>query len=372
MRRAWPCVCWLLSFAACSLAGSPAAGKAPADRPRNVTFLSTSDCHYKAFESEDWNGANRETIEEMNRVALLRWPEKLGGEKIDRPRGVVVLGDCIDDGDKVRNGKDYTAAQYKSFLADFGLDGTDGLLKYRVYEGWGNHDGPPAGTGKSRVSFRAELKKRNVLRKKQGWLAGLSDNGLHYSWDWDDVHLVQLNIYPADKQNPKVRYNPQWHHPEGALTFLKEDLRRRVGPSGRPVVLMAHCGFDTDWWVLEDWKAAYEAAKPYNVILYLYGHTGTGLRRWAPPGEDRQWTCVNDGQTTSGFFVIQVLGDRLRAAYRGKDAQKITRNPDRSYTRQWGGKWRWRFPLDRRLSAGRKPKAEVRRSESQVRELPGR
>ena len=77
----------------------------------------------------------------MNRVASVHWPGKLGGDAIQRPRGVVVLGDCIDDGDKVRRGRDYTAAQYKSFVADFGLDGTDGLLNYRVYEGWGNHDG---------------------------------------------------------------------------------------------------------------------------------------------------------------------------------------------------------------------------------------
>ncbi len=39
----------------------------------------------------------------------------------------------------------------------------------------------------------------------------LSDNGLHYSWDWDDVHFVVLGIYPADVQNPKIRYNPVWH-----------------------------------------------------------------------------------------------------------------------------------------------------------------
>jgi cytolysin (calcineurin-like family phosphatase) len=318
-----------------------------------VTFISTSDPHYRAFEGKDWNRANRETIEEMNRIVSIAWPGKLGGDAIARPRGVVVLGDCIDDGDRVDRGKDYTAAQYQLFVTDFGLDGKDGLLKYRVYEGWGNHDGPPAGTGKSSVSFQAEIKRRNLLRKERGWLAGLSDNGLHYSWDWDDVHLVQLNLYPADRQNAKVRYSPKWHHPQGALSFLKQDLARCVGTSGRPVVLMSHCGFDTNWWHPEDWKAAYDAAKPYNVVLYLYGHTGTGIRRWAPPGEARHWTCVNDGQTTSGFFVIQIAADRLRAAYRAKDKQKITRNRDGTYTLKWDGRWRWRFLLDKKLSGPR-------------------
>jgi hypothetical protein len=340
----------LIVLADACVAAPRAEAKAP--RARNVTFLSTSDSHYKAFEARDWNGANRETIEEMNRVSSIRWPEKLGGDAIERPRGVVVLGDCIDDGDKVREGKDYTAAQWRAFLADFGLDGRDGLLKYRVYEGWGNHDGPPAGAGKSSVSFQAEMKKRNALRRKRGWLTGLSANGLHYSWDWDDVHLVQLNIYPADKQHPKVRYNARWHDPQGALSFLKKDLARCVGKSGRPVVLLSHCGFDTNWWHAEDWKAAYDAAKPYNVVLYLYGHTGTGLRRWAPPGEQRLWTCINDGHTTSGFFVIQIRGDRLRAAYRSKDGQKITRRPDGTYGRTWNGAWRWRHLLERALPAG--------------------
>ena len=324
---------------------------AMAAKTRNVTFLSTSDCHYKAFESADWNAMNAETIREMNQVAALRWPEKLGDGEIRPPRGVVVLGDGIDDGDKVLQGRDYTAEQYQAFLADFGLDGTDGVLKFRVYETWGNHDGPPAGTGKSALSFQAELKKRNALRQERGWLANRSAGGLHYSWDWDDVHLVSLGFYPADRQNPKVRYSPQWHDPQGALEFLKQDLEKCVGTSGRPVILMSHAGFDTDWWMAEDWKAAYDAAKPYNVILYLYGHTGTGLRDWVPEGESRKWTCINDGNTTAGFFVIRVRGDRLRAAYRCKESVKITKNADKTVTREWAGQWKWTELLDRKIAA---------------------
>jgi hypothetical protein len=49
------------------------------------------------------------------------------------------------------------------------------------------------------------------------------------------------------------RYSPVWHHPQGALTFLTDDLARNVGTSGRPVVLPSHCGFDTDWWHTNDW-----------------------------------------------------------------------------------------------------------------------
>jgi hypothetical protein len=192
-RFVLPCLWVSLAGAVCwprPAAAKPPAATRPA-RTRNVTFLSTSDPHYKAFEAADWNRADRQTIEEINRTASLRWPEKLGGDSIDAPRGVVVLGDCIDDGDRVRDGKDYTAEQFRLFLADFGLDGTDGLLKYPAFETWGNHDGPPIGKSKqSRLRFRAELKKRNAARKAKGLLTNLSDNGLHYSWDYDDVHLV--------------------------------------------------------------------------------------------------------------------------------------------------------------------------------------
>ena len=318
--------------------------------PRDVTFISTSDCHYKEAESKtSHNALNRASIEAMNSVASLRWPESLGGDPIGRPRGVVVLGDVIDDGDRAMPGRNFSREQYGLFLADFGLDGADGLLKYPVFEGWGNHDGPPEGKEKNGFSFQAQLKQRNQLRKQKGLISNLSDNGLHYSWDWDDVHFVQLNLYPADRQREGVRYSPVWHDPQLSLAFLKSDLAAKVGASGRPVVLMSHCGFDTDWWKPADWEAAYEAARPYNVVLYLYGHSGTGVLQWAPKGQERKWTCINDGQTEKGFFVIRIVGNRLRAAMRVKADLKADKTPDGVLHHRWGGAWEWKWPVGREL-----------------------
>ena len=110
---------------------------------------------------------------------------------------------------------------------------------------------------------------------------------------------------------------------------------------------MSHCGFDTDWWMPDDWKDLYDAAKDYNLVLDLYGHTGTGVHDWAPEGETKKWTCINDGQTENGFFVIQLKGDRLRAAYRAKASVRVTRNPDRTETREWGGGWKWKWLVDK-------------------------
>ncbi len=325
--------------------------------PRDVIFISTSDCHYRELDDPrgHHNDLNHASIVEMNSITEREWPEKLGGGKIGRPRGVVVLGDVIDDGDRAQTGRNISEAQYKCFLADFGLDGTDATLKLPVFEGWGNHDGPPIGKEKCGFSFQAQLKKRNEARTAKGLISNVSPNGLHYSWDWDDVHFVQLNIYPANKQHDGLHYSPVWHDPQGSLDFLKSDLAEKVGTSGRPVVLMSHCGFDTDWWVKDDWKAAYDAAKNFNVVFYLYGHSGTGLRPWAPEGETKKWDCINDGQTEKGFFLIQITTNRLRAAMRAMAGLKSTKAPDGKTTHEWSGEWEWKWFLDKNISAPPKP-----------------
>jgi cytolysin (calcineurin-like family phosphatase) len=315
---------------------------------RNVTFITTSDCHYvEPDRHNNRNDANRQTIQEMNNIIRSDWPQELGGGRIDPPRGVCVLGDCIDDGDRSVAGRNVSAQQYDLFRQDFGLDGTDGRLAFAVFEGWGNHDGPPIGHEKHGFSFRSQLVARNQLRLARHLIGHLSDNGLHYSWDWDDVHFVQLNLYPADRQHDGVRYSPDWHNPENALAFLKQDLAQCVGDSGRPVVLMSHCGFDTDWWFPDDWKNAYDAARSYHVILYLYGHSGTGIRSWGPPGETHKWFCINDGQTEKGFFIVQIQGDHLRTAMRYKDGYTIEKAADNSVTSHWSGGWTWKWMAQR-------------------------
>ena len=207
---------------------------------RNVTFLSVSDSHYREPDHKfgSHNFMNRASVEEMNRIPDADWPEKLGGGKIGKTSGAVVLGDCIDDGDRKEGARLISAEQNKFFLEDFGLDGTDGLLKYPVFEGWGNHDGPPKGREKSGFSFQGQLRKRNGVRREKGLISNVSSNGLHYSWDWDDVHLVQLNLYPADRQREGVHYSPVWHDPQDSLRFLKAEqatARQDRRGMGRPV-----------------------------------------------------------------------------------------------------------------------------------------
>jgi hypothetical protein len=311
------------------LAPVGAAAVEPPGPDLDLTFVVTSDPHYRRDPGRVEQ--NRLTIEELNRVTERSWPEKLGGGPIAVPRGVLAPGDLVDDGDK----KDETPGQWAHYVSHFGFDGTDGLLKYPVFDCWGNHDGPPVGKEKHGFSTQAKLVERNRARLAKGIISRLSDNGLHYSWDWDGVHFQMLGIYPADTQHEKVKYNRVWHDPQAALGFCVEDLREQVGDSGRPVVIVAHSGFDTDWWHPEDWAAFYEAVEGYNVILYMFGHTGTGVWGWSPSPEAPKLQCINTGQTTKGFFVVRITADRLRAVYRCKDGRVTT-----------GGGWTWKYPLD--------------------------
>lgn len=309
------------------LLGLPGAALA---QDRTFTFLVTSDSHYEALEKVERNDRNRLTIERMNELPGTEWPERLGGGKIGQPRGVLVLGDLIDDGDKAGE----TEIEWRAFVEQFGLDGADGLLKYPVFEGCGNHDGPPEGFLKKQGrSVQTEIKKRNAQRLEKKLISRVSENGLHYSWDWEGVHFIQANLYPADKQNAKVRYSLPWHDPQLALSFVKKDLAETVGDSGRPVVIAAHCGFDTDWWVLEDWTAFYEAIEPYNIVAFFHGHSGTGVRKWKPAGAEKPLDVVNTGQTEKGFFVVEVSKSRMRLGFHVKQKAEVLKNPE----------WTWKF-----------------------------
>jgi hypothetical protein len=69
----------------------------------------------------------------------------------------------------------------------------------------------------------------------------VSAGGLHYSWDWNGVHFVNLGIVVG--ADPAItgrrRYDPL-----DSYKFLVEDLAAKVGDSGRPVI-----------WTFKDFKA---------------------------------------------------------------------------------------------------------------------
>jgi hypothetical protein len=128
-----------------------------------------------------------------------------------------------------------------------------------------------------------------------------------YSWDWHDVHFVQLGLVPggafsqgtlADRKCEEI-YETDVSCPFPAfnsLDFLEDDLEEYVGTSGRPVVLIHHYllgsgVFSTEESFTEPERLAYwEVIKDYNVVAILTGHahpsaTGTWRIPWSRPDD---------------------------------------------------------------------------------------
>lgn len=238
------------------------------DDPRvfnDVTFYVCSDAHYGV--SETIAAANRGTIDFMNWLPGTDLPPALGPGQVLTPRGVVLTGDLTNDG---------KAEQWTEFCDDFGVNG-EGRVCYPVFEGRGNHDG----------GLNAAVCPGIVARNKQRTgLTAVSANGLHYSWDWDQVHLVQTNLYPGDQRDRQGHMDGEGHEPHGSLSFLRDDLAKSVGTSGRPVVIFLHFGWDDfstgwGWWSEREREAFYEVIKSYNVVALVHGHThAAAFQRW--------------------------------------------------------------------------------------------
>src|SRR6056297_3629235 len=92
-----------------------------------------------------------------------------------------------------------------------------------------NHDGPQGDT------FVVD----DIVARKQRRpsVKHISENGLHYSWDWGPLHLVSLGIFVGEGE---VRRQGFHYSPRASLEFLRADLAKQVGDSGRPVVLAFH------------------------------------------------------------------------------------------------------------------------------------
>ncbi len=141
------------------------------------------------------------------------------------------------------------------------------------YDGLGNHD---LSGNRTRVREGVTDRKRTTVKSFKG--------DPHYSWDWHDVHFVQLNLMPSDTVAPQFLDLD----PMGALSFLITDLALHVGASQRPVILMHHYGFDgfsinsgpgangEEWWTHPQRVAYWNAISNYNVVAIFTGHLHPG------------------------------------------------------------------------------------------------
>ncbi|QEL16120.1 metallophosphoesterase [Limnoglobus roseus] len=266
------------------LGASAAATLAPfalgADAKLDLAFFIVGDTHYLADKQNPKQldatsaGTNARLVDTLNKLPGTAIPAAAGGGTVAIPKGVIHDGDLIDSGDKTGGSfPQMHETEWQGFQADFGLTGKDGRLKFPVYEVHGNHDSPP-GDG-------LIVKKIAERNKTRPGVTGRSSNGLHYSWDWESVHFVNLGIVVGAVKSVtrKRKYNPL-----DSLEFLAADLAASVGKSGRPVILTHHVDvlrYATNpdkptanpEWDPADVRAYYDAIKDYNVVAIFYGHT---------------------------------------------------------------------------------------------------
>ena len=245
-------------------------------------FIVSGDCQYLAEKAASPKKldpyseiANSRFIRLLNKFPGKSIAKKLGGGKVSADiLGLIVTGDLIDSLDK--SGGNYPAMQrfeWKRFQADYGLKGGDGRIPWPVYELHGNHDGPQGDT------FVIEgIIARNKNRPR---IASRSDNGLHYSWDWGPLHLVNLGIFVGSGEKKRKDHH---YAPKSSLDFLKKDLAAKVGASGRPVILSFHLHpFIAEYdWPKEDLAEFWKTINAYNVAALFHGHT-----HGSPPSRNR-------------------------------------------------------------------------------------
>lgn len=311
------------------------ADEAPA---AEMAFFVVGDTHYLASRERpseiDAKSADvcGRLVETLNQLAGSEIPAAAGGGKVLAPAGVIHVGDVIDTGDK--NGVAQTEMQKTElarFREDYGLTGKEGRLKYPVFEIAGNHDSPHGGG-----PFIDAIKKRNASRPG---VVQVSENGVHYSWDWGGMHFVNLGLIVGTDAAVTRRRR---YAALDSLAFLISDLKQHVGDSGRPIVLSHHVDVarysvacdpqaapDSKEWDPCDVHAFYQAIKDFNVAGIFYGHThARSVFQWdgaSPKAKSgiRVFNTDNASHFASdaqAFFYVESRGGKLLVReYQTKD-----------------------------------------------------
>jgi cytolysin (calcineurin-like family phosphatase) len=274
---------------------------------RDVSFFVAADLHYGQDQAKNNEKHNKKAIALMNKLPGTAFPESDFGT-VQKPRGVLVAGDLTDNGSGVSfDGKSSETHMFDGFVDDYPVEGGTGIhIHYPVYEGYGNHD-------VQKQTGDAVLKGIASRNKNRGTPVNVSGNGLHYSWDWDDVHFVNINVYAGGAGDAR-----------DSLFFLEKDLADRVGDSGKPVVILQHYGFDKlstndEWWKQAERDAFYAVIKKYKIIAIFTGHEHLchrvlqdGISNFVAPK-------TRGDKGTDGILAVRILDKKMIVAQRRLD-----------------------------------------------------
>ena len=250
----------------------------------DLTFFSLSDTHYTEGET---NG--RPIVGVINALPGTAYPASLGGT-VDTPRALIMQGDLINDGAVAAK----YPSQWANYIADFGVNG-EGRCIFPVFEGIGNHD-----VNINLFVFN-KIKDRNIIRTNLNYISSVSSNGYHYSWDWDGIHFVNVNLFPGNIWPGEADTYSQGHDPIYARDFLQEDLQKN-GTNGRPVIVIYHFRpVDENWWTYIAADRSHKILQDYNVIMIMVGHQGGGV--------NNTWRGINWASSNGQLDVYRVTPD---------------------------------------------------------------
>jgi cytolysin (calcineurin-like family phosphatase) len=272
----------------------------------DITFFAASDVHYGLTGAT--SGYNRDSsrarmITHLNTLPGTSWPTAIGGT-VAEPRGLLMPGDLTETQDTV---------SWNQFTAAYRITGgstAPGTLRFPVFEATGNHDFYTTGYIKDTLHTVKKLIARNAARA--GSFTRMDSSGYNYSWDWDGIHFINLQLYAGSVE---LGYNG--YRPLKALEFLAADLAASIGTSGRPVFIMQHYTFDANGNAQNDWNPTLKAAawailQNYNVIGLLHGHShAEKIYKW------NNIDVFDDGSVMVGdAMVFRITEGRLVVANR--------------------------------------------------------
>ena len=221
---------------------------------------------------------------------------------VAEPRAVLVVGDLIEMID---------TALWNRYTADYGVSG-DRKLRFPTLEALGNHDFYITGSIKDTFYLVNRMIQRNALRKLG--LTRLDSTEYHYSWDWDGVHFINLNLYAGSTE---LGYNG--YRPLKALEFLQQDLAANVGSSGRPVFIMEHYPVNDNTYFPAALRTPfYNAIQNYNIIGILHGHShAQAIYTWNNGTGTKTFDIYDDGTVMDGdMMVFHITDGRMVTTHR--------------------------------------------------------
>jgi cytolysin (calcineurin-like family phosphatase) len=291
---------------ACATAGAFCLPRQGVAQDEEVVFVFISDVHACRMGSGLSPNCEQEGktdqnllrhITALNGIPGKRWPADINGvatgfsaagKPIGAPRGVVVGGDMTDDGGG-QTAEPAEGSQILQFSHRYQQGVGSDRVHFPVYAGLGNHDLDQDGRPPDVDWYRRELRdyvevnhEAGVFFKPAVPAKNFDPESDCYSWDWGDVHLVQLHRFGGDTRKGAV----------SALPWLKKDLADNAS-GDRPVMLFQHYGWDpfstekwdparrtfddqgsgdAHWWSETEREALLEAVAAANVVAIFHGH----------------------------------------------------------------------------------------------------